>query len=787
MTDSNIERSSARAHYAQLLDQCRDMALIFSNTQLNELFEQAGTALLGFAERAQDDSMQGRFFEAMGAIQGQRAEIERAFRQDVSEAFANFGTINPASQTGHVVGETNGEVELSLVDPEEMEESVAAENLIIRANATYFPELYALSQRLAVVNGGKSLKDYEIPTGPSHLVNTFRHAIKVLDIDVKVKMILYALFDKFVVREAKAVYDEYNSTLKAAGILPNLKPVPLRPGATGSQGRKHQTQERMAQAESQAEEGRTPEASSAEPRHPQGGPALAEELFDAILDLMSTRSGRRARRDGRAASAVDGGRSLISSAQVVSTITQLQSHPTGTSISAVAPVADIPYLEVDSEFIDRVKEALNQEREQVFTQVDRDKLAPVDADLIDLIGMLFEYMLNDPVLPNLAKALLSHLHTPYLKVALIDRRLLVNADHPARRLLDQMVEAGSAWVDEANPQRGIFPAMQRVVDRVLREFTDNIGLFDELLAFFEHAMAEQERRTATTEERTQEAARGREALQLAKQRATNEIQRLTEAALLPQPVISFLSKAWVDQLVFVLLRDPEEDRGRAWQRAVQTAQDLVALFEPLLSAAERRKRVEGVPQLRQRIGEGVQRIGSYTPAAVDSLFALLDAPERWETEVKKVATAVPPTGESSQTQVVTGAVGPEEATAAHEMTSEQEQEVIQRLRKMKFGTWFELRSETGGNPRRIKLSWLSPLTATCMFVDRSGMQAEIKTLQELAREILAGSAKIIPRPKHPFIERALVSIRKMLQGEEEGIAGSGQTGSHSRDAPPSAT
>jgi hypothetical protein len=788
MTDSNIERSSARAHYAQLLDQCHDMALIFSNTQLNELFEQAGKALLGFAERAQDDSMQGRFFEAMGAIQRQRAEIERAFRQDVGNGFENFGRINPPSETGREVRGANGEIELSLVDPEEMEESVAAENLIIRANATYFPELYALSQRLAVVNGGRSLKDYEIPTGPSHLVNSFRRSIKILDIDVKVKVILYALFDKFVVREIKTVYDEYNSTLKAAGILPNLKPVPLRPGSGASRSSKPQTQERVAQTESEVGDSATPQA-AAGLRQRQVGAALAEELFDAVLDLMSTRGRGRTRRAGRGTVAADGGPPSISSAQVVSTITQLQSRSTGTSISMVAPVADIPYLEVDAEFIDRVKEALDQEREQIFAQVDRDKLAPVDGDLIDLIGMLFEYMLNDPVLPNLAKALLSHLHTPYLKVALIDRRLLVNADHPARRLLDQMVEAGSAWVDEANPQRGIFPAMQRVVDRVLREFTDNIGLFDELLAFFEHAMAEQERRTATTEERTQEAARGREALQLAKQRATSEIRGLIEPAALPEPVASFLSKAWVDQLVFILLRDPEEDRGQAWQQAVQTAQDLAALFEPQLSAAERETRSEGMPQLRQRIVEGVQRIGSYTPAAVDSLFALLDAPETWDAEVNEAVTAVPSTAESSLTEVVAGSVaGPEDIAATPAMISEQEQEVIQRLRKMKFGTWFEFRSETGGNPRRIKLSWLSPLTATCMFVDRSGMQAEIKTLQELAREILAGSAKIIPRPKHPFIERALVSIRKMLQGEEGGsIADSGQKESHSDDAPAGAT
>ena len=70
--------------------------------------------------------------------------------------------------------------------------------------------------------------------------------------------------------------------------------------------------------------------------------------------------------------------------------------------------------------------------------------------------MLFEYMLNDPVLPAVAKALISHLHTPYLKVAIIDRRLLTDSNHDARQLLDSLVEAGSHWIDERNLKRGIY-------------------------------------------------------------------------------------------------------------------------------------------------------------------------------------------------------------------------------------------------------------------------------------------------------------------------------------------
>ncbi len=93
--------------------------------------------------------------------------------------------------------------------------------------------------------------------------------------------------------------------------------------------------------------------------------------------------------------------------------------------------------------------------------------------------------------------------------------------------------------------------------------------------------------------------------------------------------------------------------------------------------------------------------------------------------------------------------------------------MIERLRQLRVGTWFEFAPQQGNTVRRIKLSWMSPLTSTCMFVDRSGTQAEVKTLRELADEVQSGRAKVIPRPKHPFIERALLSIRKLLQGDSE--------------------
>lgn len=731
MAPDSTDKPSSRGRYVEVLERCRDMALIFSNTQLSELLDQTGAAFLDFAERAENNRMQGQLFEAMGIIQRRRLDIEHSFRRQITQGFDDFGHLEPPSRDLTAMVDSD---ELSLVEPDEMEESIAEENLIVRANATYFPELYALSQRLAVINNGKKLRDYEIPAGPHHLVHSFRRALRGLELEVRVKIILYALFDKFVIKQAKGLYDELNGSLKAAGILPNLKPVHIRPEQGGS----------GAPAKPPPPPGASESPASTEP------PTLGAELFDSIVDLMSTRRTRR--RGGRPAAPVDPAVAAATSRELVSALSDLQSH------SAAQPLPDIvstgpggiPNLEIDVAFIERVKQTLSQEREQALSRIDQDKLAPMDADLIDLIGMLFEYMLNDPVLPNLAKALLSHLHTPYLKVALIDRRLLVDARHPARRLLDQMVEAGSLWIDESKPERGIFPAMQRTVDRVLQEFKDDVSLFNDLLSSFEGAMSEQQRRTDTLEQRTQDAAKGREKLQLARERAGAEIARLTRSFPLPPAVSDFLAKPWLDHLVFILLRDPDEDRGEAWRGALQTAADLTGLFAPDIPPNERRSALARLGDLAGRIGAGVQRMGGASRATLDPLHALLQTPESWQAP----ASAPPPAPPVAERPA------PSPPSAA----SEQEQDVVNRLRKTKLGTWFELTAEPGGAPRRIKLSWLSPLTSTCMFVDRSGMQAEIKTLNELAQDIIEGRARVIRPPKHPFIERALVSIRKVLKG-----------------------
>jgi hypothetical protein len=745
MTSNASSTEGKVAHYAASLARCRPPLLEYCGARIAAILDQANSALLDFAERAESNTVQGRFFEAISHLSHHRDGIARGFVREVAEGFRQFGHAPPPEDAG--LGDAPA---LSLIAPDEMEESVACENIIIKANANCFPELYALSQRLAMINGGRKVKDYEIVGGPYQLVSAMRIALRPLEVDVKVKIVLYALFDKVLMRDVLPVYQQMNALLKEDGVLPHIKPVSVR------KAREREIRMRATQEE------RDPDTEAE-----QLPTALGTELFDNILELMSR---RRAGSRGGAAT------SPLPRARVMSAFDNLRQQAPRTAAGAGAE------MQIDEHFVGQVKQALESEREQVLDALDRDKLGPVDADLIDLIGLLFEYMLNDPVLPNSAKALISHLHTPYLKLALIDRRLLVNSDHPARRLLDDMVEAGSLWLEEDHPNRGIYPHIQRVVDRVLQEFSDDVTLFDELLEYFQDAVADQRKRTDNMERRTTEAARGRERLQLARQRAAKEIHTLTSEHRLPPPLLAFLRQTWLDLLAFILLRNEAAEESEPWVDAVDIAQQLITLFDPALDDAALESRIAGLPRLRSRIQDSVRDLGSHNHAALERLNALLDDPRASRSRAG---------GEDS-----TPETAPDNATPASYMRAivddsdeadldEEERLMIERLRKTKFGTWFELRDDDEREAKRVKLSWMSLLTSTCMFVDRAGMQAEVKTLRELGKDMLAGKARVIPKQQHPFIERALVSIRKALsQDEVDGAAESLTPGDGANPATP---
>src|SRR5690606_40996119 len=76
----------------------------------------------------------------------------------------------------------------------------------------------------------------------------------------------------------------------------------------------------------------------------------------------------------------------------------------------------------------------------------------VDEDVINLVSMLFEFILDDRTLPDSLKALIGRLQIPLLKVAVLDQSFFSRGSHPARRLLNEIATAPTGWGDQVETQ-----------------------------------------------------------------------------------------------------------------------------------------------------------------------------------------------------------------------------------------------------------------------------------------------------------------------------------------------
>ncbi|MEW8027219.1 MAG: DUF1631 domain-containing protein [Candidatus Thiodiazotropha sp.] len=751
-------RNKYQSQFQPVLNRCKDTVIVYINALLTELFNNSDKALTSFAQKAETNEIQNRFFEAMAMIRNRHGLVEHEFRELLSEGFDKFWHDQPEIDS---FLDHSEDTELELVDHESMDVTTALENMISRTVGHHRSQLYALGQRLSVVSGGRSVKHKQIPSGPHHLAHAFSEAIDALGLEARIKVIILALFDKYVLKQLGSIYDDFNNSLKEAGVLPHLRPaIQKSPDAKGGASAKDEEHPEQQQEQTQEE--------------------LGEELFGSILDMMASR--RRISPEklaAKEASAKAAGRQLGSAPpatqeNLVAALSNIQPAQRSDMIPDVnAPGAGISNIEIDEQFLIRVKHTLAEERHKLYNEVGADRLEAADEDTIDLVGMLFEYMLNDPVLPAVAKALISHLHTPYLKVAIIDRKLLTDSNHEARQLLDSLVEAGSHWIDERNLKRGIYPDMQNVIDRVLKEFSDNVSLFGTLLEAFKKRMDEFRRKSDILEKRAQDSIKGREKLNIARQRASQEMRARSFSENLPQPVKEFLEKTWVDKLVFVLLRHPDGEMSDDWKEALRIADEIAWTFEPK-DQSEREELEKTLPDLRKSIEDGLASLGGFHQEKSQVLFGLLSnaetasmASEQAMKSAKTSDTVVPI---SDKTVLKAEPRKPAPATA--ESTTEQadeeeipedEEAMMEKLRKIKFGTWFEIKDSQSGESQKVKLSWLSPLTASCMFVDRAGVQTAIKPLRTLAQEILKGESTILEDSSDPFVERTLHAIRRMLQ------------------------
>ncbi len=653
---SSLTETERAQHQAILLPRYAATAKAFCAPRLARFLEQIPITLNEFADRAGNEEEREGYLHAIATIEAQRAEFSRRFDQELDRGLTQFR---------QSLAESNVcDGSLAALNPEE---SRAVDNLIVQSNATCFPALYALSQRLAVIGGGKKLKDCEIPAGPYHLVHAFRYALESWPLAVPIRLLLYALFHIHLTRGALTLYEELNDTLKSAGILPRTRPIRLKSGSNKN-------------------------PPSSEDDNTQGHSET--ELLDSILALVT------ARREP----SVDAGR------------------VTGVSQSMRSDQDSQP-----GEFS-----------------------CKLERQLLDMISALFEQMRTLPILPYVVKSSLSALQIPYLRLALSERSFVVNQHHPARLLFNEMIAAGGLWVDESNLKRGIFPAIEQTVEQLIAARPLDSALCVQLHSDFERRVREQRQRHQHIDQSPHPLSPQPEQLRQARQQAASEIDALIERYPLPEPVRGLLEGAWQERLTAIALHPSDDAQRQSWLEATTTAQQLAELFNPELSTAVWQTRLHELPQLCKRLRNGVTRMGSHNQALLAAVLDMLSHSRSLRhlvpSEDQRPAVSLESFSTPDQRDELIG-MRPlvEETDLLGGASTATVRAMIEQLRDTKQGTWFELdecQRDGSRKRRRIQLSWISPLTSTCLVIDSAGDKVDLSSLGELAQALLNGQARV---------------------------------------------
>lgn len=732
----------------------RNLALGRISDRLEALFENVDDALFDMAEKAESNMLQTHYFDGMRELRRKRQLVERLFNEGLRNKFAEFskGKLKPFSEE---YDGSAADMTLSLVEDEELEESLAVNEMVHRALNRYKSALFALHERFSVSRGGAQVDDETNPLSPGHVGAAFRHAIADVAVEVPVKIIVYKLFDRYVMAGMSRVYDEVNAHLIKQGVLPNLKQSSHRNAAAGgplAEGRPgHRYADEMMGENGSAGATETLAGPSSQVEYEnQGGEPNILQTLQQLLTLRSDESGINHMPTSRPRSQVS---------EFLSAITALQQE------AGMAPTTG--YARGGSGSGGNAGGLLSHIRS--LTQDAKKSTSGADSDTIDLVGMLFEYILRDKNLPSAIQASLARLQIPYLKVAVLDRQFFAMREHPARRLLDGMADAGLGWSEESDRNGDLLEKINNIVESLLNEFDDDLAIFDHLLVDFESFMKAHRRKSEAAEKRTAEATQGKEKLNQARKNAAREILQRVKGIELPPVIHGLLTKPWANALVLTELRQGQD--SDAWRSAVEMVESLIWSGLPKPTDSDRQRLIRMIPKLETRLRSGLELV-AYHENDIETLLS--DLRQSWalllrtrnedsEGEEKDIPSLKLPDGSEALPEsgfVEDLAASPEQLDPVVVTATD---EVDDSLAALSVGMWVELTQEDG-NTMRAKLSWISPISGNYLLVNRRGLKVADMTREDLAAELRNGTATMLEDVS--LMDRALDAIANKLRSTD---------------------
>ncbi len=734
-----FDQGRARDPFPGLYDRVCQLALRRLTALFGNMMDSVDDALFDRADRAENNEVQTLYFEAMRRVRLRRKEVEEAFREVLDKQFHALKSRHGGDFGGPAELD---EDELSLVDNEQLEESLAVEGMVTKARARLALPLSHLRQRLDCVCRRGDITEANNPMDPQFICDAFDRASRHFHIDIQPKLIIFKLFDKYVMAQLPGLYEEVNRLLIDENVLPKLKVSgPVR---------------RTAPSRSPSAAPR-PGPSSPPVSNDAEGPATEadeQELFGVLHQLLTQRK-------------YGGGQSRWSGTGYT--------HASGPEVSIGELIGALSGLQRDDDFEDEPGYFSESEIKQMISQrfgkaVGKSRrLGRAHDDTIDIVSMLFDAILEDPNLPDAIKALIARLQIPVLKVALLDRSFFGHKHHPARELINEMAKAGLGWTESGQPGGDpLYRKIEDIVSRIIRDFDDDVVLFEERLEEFQLFLEDERERARVVEERTRQAAAGKAKVDAAKERVDRELEWRVGGRELSPAVTTLVEDAWAKVLFITLLK--EGDESQEWDRLLGVVDRLLWSLEAKVTAEDRKRLVSEIPGLLHDLREGLNGI-MFNPVEMTKLFQELEADH-----IKCLSKPLPagtPTRDNQEsaetlTEVLEDEIDDLAEDGIEDVIDEDELEEFRlKVDQSVVGTWFEFHQDSG-RCVRAKLSARLSNGDRLIFVNRAGFKLADRRRDELAEDLRRGAIVLLDDNLlfDKALETVITNLRDLRAGQD---------------------
>ncbi len=742
------------------------------------MLEKMDVSLFDLSEQSTDGELKRHYQLLQGELRGQRGAIMSAFPGALQAEFAKLDIPGLHSVAGRK--SDSDTLALSLVEFDDMEESLGVSGLASTLRNACSAELRDLGIRVAHLLGVRELRDQDNPYGPDIVASVFKQALSPI-VGIKSRLSLLQLIGKLFPETLSAFYSEFNTFLASRGIVPDIKnraKASVAPAANTAAGKRI----------SPAEDGGT--------RHPhaEGDSADVGDLFGSLQQLIMMNMGRQGspgvpmfpHAGGDVAPGMQAGMGsgfpdismagmpMQATGELLKSLTHLQ-HGDVDALPQ-AGVGGAGVFDPSQLALGTVNLLRNIRDAGLYNPASQ-----VDAITIDVVAMLFDFVFDDKDIPAAVRVLIGRLQIPVLKAAMLDKKFFSRKDNPARKLLDKLAQVSVAWSDEVSEDDPLYQRIAAVVHDVIDNFEEDSSVFERAVEQLEQYIAEEQEQAEERSKNTAEALYKREIAEFAQVLAQEEIVK--RAQDVPQEIRQFLMNYWLDILVSAY--ENEGEGGEAWKSALEVVDDLAWSLEPKILQEDRLRLVRALPQLLKRIESAMRR----KSAADDEIKAFSTKLVEFHiTALKGLAQAQETTLATAQPEMEAGVSGAESVAEGEQDESganfaaailprdeteigvmkwtlptkdlTAEDDYDRMAKQLKRGCWMEFTLEDGTR-LRVKLTWISPMKGVMLFTERDGSNAVKISPRSLANRFRAGTAVMLGDAS--LVERAVTNVMDQLK------------------------